>query len=48
MGNSFFVPLQGSTLGFLTTPAYACQELPDVARMILNPKLLVDHFGNPL
>jgi hypothetical protein len=31
---------------FLTTPFQAGQKLPDVARVILSPKLLVDHVAD--
>lgn len=46
--NFFFISLQHPALGFLTTPPQGYQELPDVARVILIPKLLVDYFGYPL
>jgi hypothetical protein len=48
MSDLFLVSLQSSSLGLLTTPSQAYEELPHVAGMILNVELLVDHFGYPV
>lgn len=48
MGNGFFVPLQWTAFRLLATPAKLIQNLPQVARMVVNPKAGFDEFGNPL
>jgi hypothetical protein len=41
------VPLDGSALRLLATPAQRGQHLPDMPRVIANPKFLVHQFGYP-
>jgi len=46
--DGFLVPLQGAALRFLAAPTQASQKFPDVAGVIRNPELLVDHLGHAL
>jgi hypothetical protein len=48
MGDLFFVPLQSPALRFLVAPAQADQEFPDMAGVVVNAKLLLDHLGYAL
>ncbi len=46
-GDGPFVPLDGSTLRLLATPAQRGQHLPDVRGVIAHPELLADQFRDP-
>jgi hypothetical protein len=48
MGDLLFVPLQSPALRFLAAPTQTYQHFPDVAGVIVNPKLLLDHLGYAL
>lgn len=47
-GNGVFVPLPRTAVRFLRTPAQAPQEIPDMARVVLDRKVRLDYLGDPL
>jgi hypothetical protein len=46
--NRFVIALEGTALGFLTTPAETVQQAPHARGLVADPKEVPDHVRNTL